>query len=119
VQLIGIVENALPILEVDGHVALTDYLDEPDLSPRAREALGRRLRGVRQLERPWWLAGYGAFSLIGGVALLAGSAWVWWLAFPCDGSAQQCLGPNHFRQRAVRRQTIRSCRQDSTSSVAA
>lgn len=79
-QIVGIVENTLPILEVDGHVALADYLDEPDLSPRSREALARRLRGIRQDENPRWLAGYGAFSLIGGVALLATSTWVWWLA---------------------------------------
>jgi putative peptide zinc metalloprotease protein len=31
--------NALPILEVDGHWPLADYLDEPDLAPRARDAL--------------------------------------------------------------------------------
>jgi hypothetical protein len=55
-QLIGIVENGLPILEVDGHVALADYLDEPDLAPRPREALSRRLRGVHHRERPSWLA---------------------------------------------------------------
>jgi putative peptide zinc metalloprotease protein len=70
VQLIGIVENALPILEVDGHVALADYLDEPDLSPRSREALTRKLRGVHHCEKPTWLAAYGAFSLIGGAVLL-------------------------------------------------
>jgi hypothetical protein len=79
-QLIGVVENGLPILEVDGHVALADYLDEPDLSPRSREALSRRLRGVRRHERPWWLAAYGAFSLTGGIVLLVMSTWVWWLA---------------------------------------
>jgi hypothetical protein len=79
-QLIGVVENGLPILEVDGHVALADYLDEPDLSPRSREALSRRLRGVRWHERPWWLAAYGAFSLVGGIVLLVMSTWVWWLA---------------------------------------
>ena len=80
VQLIGIVENGLPILEVDGHVALADCLDEPDLSPRSREALSRRLRGVHQHERPSWLAAYGAFSLVGGIVLLVASTWVWWLA---------------------------------------
>jgi putative peptide zinc metalloprotease protein len=79
-QLIGIVENGLPILEVDGQVALADYLDEPDLSPRSREALSCRLRGVHQHERPPWLAAYGAFSLIGGIVLLVMSTWVWWLA---------------------------------------
>lgn len=79
-QLIGVMENGLPILEVDGHIALSDYLDEPDLSPRSREALSRRLRGDRRGQEPWWLAAYGAFSLIGGVALMAGSTWVWWLA---------------------------------------
>ena len=79
-ELIGIVENGLPILEVDGHVAFADYLDEPDLSPRSREALSRRLRGVRQVDRPSWLAAYGAFSLVGGIVLLVMSTWVWWLA---------------------------------------
>lgn len=79
-QLVGVVENGLPILEVDGHIALTDYLDEPDLAPRSREALSHRLRGVTQREQPSWLAAYGAFSLIGGIALLASGTWVWWLA---------------------------------------
>ena len=79
-QVIGIVENGLPILEVDGHVALTDYLDEPDLSPRSREALRRRLSGNRDKTEPSWLAAYGAFSLIGGIVLIGTSTWVWWLA---------------------------------------
>lgn len=79
-QLVGIAENSLPILEVDGHLAFSDYLDEPDLSPRSREALGRRLRGMTFDDQPSWLAAYGAFSLIGGMALLAASTWVWWLA---------------------------------------
>lgn len=79
-QLIGVIENGLPILEVDGHVALSDYLDEPDLSPRSRDALSRRLRGDSRGHEPWWLAAYGAFSLIGGVVLMVGSTWVWWLA---------------------------------------
>jgi hypothetical protein len=78
--LVNITENGLPILEVDGHVAFTDYLDEPDLAPRSREALARTLRGIKHGGQPSWLAGYGAFSLIGGVILLAGSTWIWWLA---------------------------------------
>jgi putative peptide zinc metalloprotease protein len=79
-QLIGVVENGLPILEVDGHVAFSDYLDEPDLSPRSREALAKRLRGHKGGQQPSWLAAYGAFSLIGGIVLIATSTWVWWLA---------------------------------------
>ena len=79
-QLVGIAENTLPILEVDGHVAFSDYLDEPDLSPRSREALGRRLRRIKHDDQPSWLAAYGAFSLIGGIILLAASTWVWWSA---------------------------------------
>ncbi|KUI13002.1 hypothetical protein AU193_04485 [Mycobacterium sp. GA-1285] len=79
-QLIGILENGLPILEVDGHVALADYLDEPDLSPRAREALSRKLRRIKHNDNPSWLAAYGAFSILGGIVLLIGSTWVWWLA---------------------------------------
>jgi putative peptide zinc metalloprotease protein len=79
-QLIGIVENGLPILEVDGHVAFADYLDEPDLSPRAREALSRKMRGVKHDDKPSWLAAYGAFSIVGGIVLLVGSTWIWWLA---------------------------------------
>jgi putative peptide zinc metalloprotease protein len=79
-QLIGIVENGLPILEVDGHVAFSDYLDEPDLSPRSREALSRTLRGTTQPGEPRWMAAYGAFSLIGGIVLITASTWVWWLA---------------------------------------
>ncbi|MDA2889878.1 hypothetical protein PDG61_03045 [Mycolicibacterium sp. BiH015] len=79
-QLIGIFENGMPILEVDGHIALSDYLDEPDLSPRSREALSRKLRGVTENDEPLWLAGYGAFSIIGGIVLLVGGTWAWWLA---------------------------------------
>ena len=79
-QLIGIVENTLPILEVDGHVAFSDYLDEPDLSPRSKDALARRLRRIKQDDKPSWLAAYGAFSIVGGIVLLATSTWVWWLA---------------------------------------
>jgi len=79
-QLIGIVENTLPILEVDGHVAFSDYLDEPDLSPRSKDALARKLRRIKHDDKPSWLAAYGAFSIVGGIVLLATSTWVWWLA---------------------------------------
>jgi putative peptide zinc metalloprotease protein len=80
-QLIGIVENGLPILEVDGHVAFADYLDEPDLSPRSRDALSRRLRGqTPSAGEPSWLAAYGALSVVGGIALMVAGTWVWWLA---------------------------------------
>lgn len=79
-SLVSIVENGLPILEVDGHIAFSDYLDEPDLSPRSREALSRRLRRIKHDDQPRWLAAYGAFSLIGGIILLGLSTWVWWLA---------------------------------------
>lgn len=79
-HLVDIADNALPILEVDGQLALSDALDEPDLSPRAREALGRWLRGIRGREQPPWLATYGAVSLAGGIVLLVGGTWVWWLA---------------------------------------
>ncbi len=79
-HLVDIADNALPILEVDGQLALSDALDEPDLSPRAREALGRWLRGIRGREQPPWLAAYGAVSLAGGIVLLVGGTWVWWLA---------------------------------------
>ncbi|PJE22174.1 MAG: hypothetical protein CK431_17890 [Mycobacterium sp.] len=79
-QLIGIAENGLPILEVDGHLALADYLDEPDLAPRSREALSRKLRGISLGGEPRWLAAYGAFSLLGGIALIVATTWIWWLA---------------------------------------
>jgi hypothetical protein len=78
--LAGLIENGLPILEVDGQVAFADYLDEPDLLPRSREALRGKLRGVHHHDRPSWLAAYGAVSLIGGIVLLVTSTWVWWLA---------------------------------------
>lgn len=78
-SLVGLADNGLPILEVDGQVALSDYLDEPDLSPRSREALGRKLRGVDHDEQPPWLAAYGAFSLMGGVVMLLLGGWVWWI----------------------------------------
>ena len=78
--LLGILENALPILEVDGHVALSDYLDEPDLGPRAREALSRKLRRIPHNDQPSWLATYGAVSVIGGILLLITGTWIWWSA---------------------------------------
>ena len=61
----------------DGHWALADYLDEPDLAARARAALGRLLRGGGA--NHWWLPLYGAASLIGGLALLLGSGYIWWI----------------------------------------
>ena len=117
-QLIGIVENTLPILEVDGHVAFSDYLDEPDLSPRSKEALARKLRRIKQDDQPSWLAAYGAFSLVGGVVLLATSTWVWWLAAGelitslFDGNPAEVLlglyvvGAIRHRRRAVDRGTV-------------
>ncbi|MFC8314219.1 hypothetical protein ACFUEJ_11420 [Gordonia sp. NPDC057258] len=79
-SMVDMVENALPILEVDGQIALSDALDEPDLSRRSREALGRRLRRTRRSETPRWLPWFGLFSLTGGIALLAISTYVWWYA---------------------------------------
>ena len=56
--LVGVAVNLAPILEVDGHWALADLLDEPDLAPRARRSLalataraatrGPLARGVRR-----------------------------------------------------------------------
>jgi putative peptide zinc metalloprotease protein len=68
--------NLLPLLQLDGHWALADYLDEPDLAARARAALGRLLRGGRGTN--WWLPLYGAASLTGGLALVLGSGYIWW-----------------------------------------
>jgi hypothetical protein len=74
---IDIAINLAPILQVDGHWALADWLDEPDLSPRARRALGAALR--RRLPRKeTWLALYGAFSLLAGLALLTVLVLVFW-----------------------------------------
>ncbi len=74
--LAALVVNASPILEVDGHWALADWLDEPDLSPRARRSLGAAVRGHRP-DQPW-LAWYGGFSLAAGLLLIAWSAYVFW-----------------------------------------
>lgn len=76
---LDIVVNLAPILEVDGHWALADLLDEPDLAPRARRALGMALRN-RLSKDDRWLAAYGAFSLITGLALIGVSAVVFWAA---------------------------------------
>jgi hypothetical protein len=38
------------------------------------------LRRIPHDDQPTWLAAYGAFSLVGGIILLAASTWVWWLA---------------------------------------
>lgn len=74
---LDIVVNLAPILEVDGHWALADLLDEPDLAPRARRALGAALRN-RLSKDDRWLAVYGAFSLIAGLTLICLSVAVYW-----------------------------------------
>lgn len=75
---VDIAVNLAPILQVDGHWAFADYLDEPDLGPRARRAAGRALRG-RLPDGQRALAGYGVFSLIVGIALIAIGATVFWI----------------------------------------
>jgi putative peptide zinc metalloprotease protein len=74
---VAIALNALPILEVDGHWALADYLDEPDLAPRARAALAD-LMHRRQQPAAIGLAAYGAVSLLAGFALIAVSVTIQW-----------------------------------------
>jgi Zn-dependent protease len=69
--------NALPVLEVDGHWALADYLDEPDLAPRARAALADLLHR-RRPPAGIGLAVYGAVSLLAGFALIAVSVAIQW-----------------------------------------
>jgi hypothetical protein len=69
--------NALPVLEVDGHWALADYLDEPDLAPRARAALADLLHR-RRPPAGIGLTGYGAVSLLAGFALIAVSVAIQW-----------------------------------------
>ncbi|GAF45567.1 hypothetical protein [Rhodococcus wratislaviensis] len=79
--ILNMVDNGLPILQVDGQIALADYLDEPDLAIRARAALGETLRRKPKspiTAQPSWLPGYGAFSLVGGISLLVAGAVVWW-----------------------------------------
>jgi putative peptide zinc metalloprotease protein len=79
--LLELVTNLLPVLEVDGHWALADHLDEPDLAPRARAAFADALRGASRPGTPRWMAVYGGVTLVGGLALLAGGTYVWWTAF--------------------------------------
>lgn len=74
---VAIVMNALPVLEVDGHWALADLLDEPELAPRARGALAELVRG-RQPSAGYAMAAYGAVSLLAGLGLLALCAAVNW-----------------------------------------
>ncbi len=69
--------DALPILEVDGHWALADFLDEPELALRARAALAEVLHG-RRANVSTKLATYGALSLFAGVVLLVASALAMW-----------------------------------------
>lgn len=76
---IDIIVNLTPVLELDGHWALADLLDEPDLAPRARRALGAMLKGKIAADQKL-LAFYGAVSLVGGFVLLAISAVVYWFA---------------------------------------
>lgn len=75
-SLIDLVVNAAPVLEVDGAWALADLLDEPDLSPRSRRALGQLLR--RRWDGARWLPAYGAVSLVAGIGLLGASLVVFW-----------------------------------------
>lgn len=72
--------NSAPVLQVDGHWALADLLDEPDLAQRSRAALGARLRGRRSAPGDGWLPVYGAVSLASGIALLALAAVLFWHA---------------------------------------
>jgi len=74
---VDLVTNALPVLQVDGHWIVADLLDEPDLSPRARAALAAVLHRRPQPGQRG-LATYGALSLLVGLALLGGGAWVYW-----------------------------------------
>ncbi|MCG5432263.1 hypothetical protein LV457_08145 [Mycobacterium sp. MYCO198283] len=62
---------------MDGHWALADWLDEPDLGPRARRALGSALR-CRPAPGERWLAAYGGFSLVAGIGLLLLTAAAFW-----------------------------------------
>ena len=74
---VAILINAVPVLEVDGHWALADYLDEPDLSPRARAALAETIH-ARRPSAGYPMAAYGAISLAAGLALIATSALITW-----------------------------------------
>lgn len=79
--ILGLVDigiNLFPVLQVDGHWALADWLDEPDLGPRARRALGLAMR--RQLPADQrTLAAYGAISLTVGFTLLATLGYAFWI----------------------------------------
>lgn len=77
VGVIDIAVNALPILKLDGYWALSDWLDDPDLSERARAALRGRLGGATRTTSTG-LAGYGALSIAGGIVLTIVSAVAWW-----------------------------------------
>ena len=77
VGVIDLVINGLPILELDGHWALSDWLDEPELASLSRRAFRDRVRR-RPHHHSGWLAIYGAVSLFGGLALTIGGALAWW-----------------------------------------
>ncbi len=76
-NLIAMGVNAAPVLEVDGHWALADLLDEPELARRARAALAGVLHG-RAGNTETRLAAYGAVSLLAGVGLLVASTLAMW-----------------------------------------
>ena len=76
---LGILLNALPILEVDGHWALADLLDEPELASRARGALAQRLRRRNEPGAGIGMALYGAVSLLAGFALIALAVYIDWI----------------------------------------
>jgi hypothetical protein len=79
VGVVDLVINGLPILQLDGHWALSDWLDEPELALTSRNAFRDALRR-RPRTAPRWMAAYGALSLFGGIVLTVGGALVWWAA---------------------------------------
>jgi putative peptide zinc metalloprotease protein len=68
--------NLVPLLELDGYWALSDALDRPNLRRDSLAALRRMASGDATLPT-LRLAGYGATSVMFGLAALATTVWAW------------------------------------------
>lgn len=78
VQYLAVLVNLNPLLELDGYFLLSDWLERPNLRPRALAWLGNELptalrrAGLRALRGHALAVGYGLAALV----YMAGEAWV-------------------------------------------
>lgn len=73
-QWLVVLDNLVPLLELDGYWVLADILDEPDLHARAMSAARCLFHGITAAPL---LAIYGLTSLAFGVGLTGFGLWIW------------------------------------------